>query len=1665
MRHAIFKLFKKGLTCLNRVGQRQGFSRTNLILLLFIFILPFAAVVYQWIAEIDLSQEFAQQEIAGNTCLRPLHQLLEQTTQHRLFAYRSLSAIPAETSLISAEVELESSLAALNIVAQECKPALHAAARAQLQRNWLQLKEHLKEQLANSPTPLATSATLQTLYAPLINSIDDVMQQIGDGSNLVLDIHLDSAYLIDAVLLKLPQRYDLLSQLQLLGEERLHAANGSGDRTQFELLLRELQLNLDSANKGMKVAFAYNLTQQLPAALADPLQTAIAATTSFMQHVALLDQVKANPAAEADFATAAHAALVATSDLWQQTSTQVEQLLQASVNRYRHKTMSVKGFALLILLIVTYVITAFSQSLAERNRTNRRLSAQYAATRAIAESQTFNEAAPKILQAICEYLDWDFSQVWMINPKTNQLECHQSWSRLESLNFQETEEQRTCQMGEGLPGQIWQQDHWVWLSDVSQSIPSPLPQAAAGEWHTAWGVPIPGDQQLLGVLCFLSCRTRPLDIELIQTTIAIGSQIGQFLERERTEAALGESETLQRLALSAARMGVWDWDIITGEEHWSTEAESVFGLAPGEFSGGFEAFMQFIHPEDREKLLKAQDRALQEGVDYRPEYRVIWPDGSLHWATSRGSVIRDETGKPLRMAGITMDITERKQAEMALSESERRLRQQSRALASLAQHEAMYQGNLEIALQAITEAAASSLEVERVSVWLYNSDRSKLVCADRYTISGGHATDPDIVVSDYPIYFQAMTSARTIAAHNVEQDYRLREFLASYLNPLGITACLDAPIRVAGEIVGIVCHEHVGLPRQWNMTEQNFAGSIADFISITLEACERKRTEDALRQAEEKYRSIFQNTVVGIFQVTLDGRFISANPALARIYGYTAVEDLLNHLTQIDQLYVLPERRQEFVRLITQHGSVCEFESQVYRQDGSLIWISENAILTQDPQGESLYYEGTVEDITQRRLAEAALRQQEETYRTLVNNLPGAVYRRANDADWTMEFLSDAIAEITGYPAGAFIYQRWLTLTSLMPEEDAILVRQKIEHALAARQPYIVEYRLLHANGSIRWVYEKGQGLYDEAGHLLWLDGVIFDTTDRKQAEQQLLQAKLTAEEASRAKSQFLANMSHELRTPLNAIIGYSEMLQEEAEEVGSSDMVPDLEKIRSAGKHLLTLINDILDISKIEAGKMELYLETFDIPILIAEISNTIQPLVEHNGNHLEIHCSPQIGTMHADITKVQQSLLNLLSNATKFTQNGKITLTVEKQAWPQESASADTTSNTANELLRSNTLEQGTCPPSVVFRVKDTGIGMTPEQTKKVFQAFTQADASTTRKYGGTGLGLAITRRFCEMMGGEITVESQLNQGSTFTVRLPVHVVDRRIEGAIAPRAMDDSYITTRDLPEYGVIEDLDPDQPTITVLVIDDEPTVRDLMARFLRKEGFRVETAASGQEGLRLARELQPDAITLDVLLPNLNGWTVLSTLKTDSALADIPVVIVTIVDDKSLGFSLGAADYLTKPIDYKRLAQTLRHYCPPPCQTDSSLGQVLVVEDEPDTRDLFRRILLKSGWSVLEADNGRSALEQLTAHSPQLVLLDLMMPEMDGFEFITTIRQYPQWRSLPIIVITARELSLEDRRRLNGYVEQILQKGAYHRDELLAEVRDWVMNCIHRQRSK
>ena len=489
---------------------------------------------------------------------------------------------------------------------------------------------------------------------------------------------------------------------------------------------------------------------------------------------------------------------------------------------------------------------------------------------------------------------------------------------------------------------------------------------------------------------------------------------------------------------------------------------------------------------------------------------------------------------------------------------------------------------------------------------------------------------------------------------------------------------------------------------------------------------------------------------------------------------------------------------------------------------------------------------------------------------------------------------------------------------------------------------------------------------------------------------------------ASQHKSQFVASMSHELRTPLNAIIGLTEMMVTNAARFGTEKAAEPLRRVHRAGQHLLGLINQVLDLSKIEAGKLELNPESVNLAPLIDEVVGTARQLAQQNKNNLVVEAQEKLGALTVDPMRLRQILLNLLSNACKFTTQGEVALRVRKvvdgRNW-------------------------------VEFAVADTGIGMTAEQQAKLFEEFTQADSSTARRYGGTGLGLAITRKLARMMGGDVTVASEPGKGSVFTVRLP---------GRAEPAAR--STINGGRPPSNDC------------VLVVDDDATARELIADQLKAEGFSVATATGGLEGLKLAKDLRPIAITLDVMMPDLDGWSVLAALRQDADLAEIPVIMVTILDEHRRGVALGAAGYLTKPIDRERLHRMVSRFRAPAPPT-----RILLVEDDKDQRERLRGWLEGEQWAVQESANGREALTRLQAHRPDVILLDLMMPEMDGFAVVAALQKEPRWRDIPVIVITARDLDAKDRERLNSGVQSVLVKETFRPGELVERIRQLVQS--------
>jgi GAF domain-containing protein/CheY-like chemotaxis protein len=486
-------------------------------------------------------------------------------------------------------------------------------------------------------------------------------------------------------------------------------------------------------------------------------------------------------------------------------------------------------------------------------------------------------------------------------------------------------------------------------------------------------------------------------------------------------------------------------------------------------------------------------------------------------------------------------------------------------------------------------------------------------------------------------------------------------------------------------------------------------------------------------------------------------------------------------------------------------------------------------------------------------------------------------------------------------------------------------------------------------------------------------------------------------EEASRHKSQFLASMSHELRTPLNAIIGLTEMMVTNAPRFGTEKALEPLNRVHRAGTHLLGLINQVLDLSKIEAGKLELNPTVVNLAPLIDEVVGTARQLAEQNKNTLVVEAPETLGALTVDPMRLRQILFNLLSNACKFTKQGEVMLRVRKIADGRD---------------------------WIEFAVADTGIGMTAEQQAKLFEEFAQAESSTAQHYGGTGLGLAIARKLARMMGGDVTVTSEPGKGSVFTVRLP---------GSGAARAASASEEAR---PQDGEC-----------VLVIDDDATARELITEHLKAEGFSVTTAAGGLEGLKLAKELRPIAITLDVMMPDLDGWSVLAALRQDSELAEIPVIMVSILDEQRRAASLGAAGYLTKPIERERLTRMIGRFRVPARAT-----RILLVDDDADARERLRGWLDGGQWAVREAANGREALAHVQADKPDVILLDLMMPEMDGFAVVAALQKEPRWSDIPVIVVTARDLDAEDRRRLNSGVQSVLVKETFRPGELVERIR-------------
>jgi len=717
------------------------------------------------------------------------------------------------------------------------------------------------------------------------------------------------------------------------------------------------------------------------------------------------------------------------------------------------------------------------------------------------------------------------------------------------------------------------------------------------------------------------------------------------------------------------------------------------------------------------------------------------------------------------------NITEHNQAQGGLQIREHSRRKQSQTLVKLARSKKFQQGNLNAAISEITETAAGTLSVERVGVWLYNEERSKMECVDLYDAkTKEHSFGSSLFKINYPAYFHALEQERSIAVDDARNDIRTQELSESYLSVFGITSLLYAPIWLEGSLVGVVCHEHVGEGRQWTLEEETFAGSIADFVSLAMEANQLNVVQEALRQSEAKFRAIFERSSIGIALIDMKAQIVDTNVALYEILGYSR-----------EELY----------------GK--RFTNYVCTQKGDL-----------------------------------------EIYKQLVSQI-------RTDLGKTSTF------EVKEQPAD----------------------RHRIE----------MERRCPHQNGSLVWTHISVSVIPDSNGQPEFFLAMIEDITERKQTELKLRASQEAAEAASRAKSEFLATMSHELRTPLNAIMGLSQLLQQEIVGSVNEKQKEYINCIYTSGEQLLAVINDILDLSKVEAGKEELLL----LPLSVSEICNyaisTVRDGALEKGLQLTSEIDPEADTCIADERRIKQMLLNLLTNAVKFTPAGEVSLVVKK------------------------------LPQGMKFIVSDTGIGIDSSQFQFLFQPFKQLDSKLNRQFEGTGLGLALTRKLARLHGGDVTVTSTLGEGSNFTLFLPnrLHLEDEVDEG---------ENCTFSTLPSLAIPQ-------SKTILLVEDEQNTGIVLQDYLHTIGYQVKWINSNDDFLKQVQILEPDLILLDVqLVSDANGWDLLSILRQEPSLQNLQVIMMgfgELSEDKNSILQAGANDYLLKPIRVFQLESMLMRY--------------------------------------------------------------------------------------------------------------------------------------------
>jgi len=759
------------------------------------------------------------------------------------------------------------------------------------------------------------------------------------------------------------------------------------------------------------------------------------------------------------------------------------------------------------------------------------------------------------------------------------------------------------------------------------------------------------------------------------------------------------------------------------------------------------------------------------------------------------------------------------------------------------------------------------------------------------------------------------------------------------------------------------------------------------------EVAKHKQTEQVLAEERNLLHTLIDNLPDYIFVKDAESRFIINNIAHRRILGVKTIEEVIGE-TDFD---FFPEdlARQYYSdeQQILQSGKpLINREEFTIDSEGKGQWLFTSKVPLRNNNNSIIGLVGISHDITERKRAQEALEKEKAKLEAMISGMKeGVVFADVNDK----------VAEVNPYFSKLMETSKdeiiGKTLWNFHHGEIADKLRGHIQKFRGSSEspPVIIQRSIGNAH-----VIMRVQPIYRDKEY----DGVLLNVIDVTK----LVNARWQAEKANRAKSEFLANMSHELRTPLNSIIGFAEVLKDGLCGELNEDQITSVIDIYESGKHLLQMINDVLDLSKVESGKLKLQLEEFSIDKAIYDVKSIIREMVNKKGVNLQINIPDDLPNIYADLVKFKQIMFNLLSNAVKFTpQKGSITVDVKFND---------------NQFYIS---------------VKDTGIGISKEDQKTIFDEFKQVDSSRSREYEGTGLGLALTKKIVELHGGKIWVKSEgLGLGSEFSFALPLRKSEDEVSQEVLAK-----------LPSKVKVSD-DPNRKTI--LVVEDNVKAAQLLCILLAEEGYKTVVATDGKKAVEMAQEIRPFAITLDIMLPKKDGWQVMQELKSFPDTNDIPVIIISVIDNQNLGFNMGALGYLVKPIDKEQFKITLNKL--ELAAKKENKPQILVIDDNPEDLKLIEKFLLSNEFQVLLAPGGKEGIDKSIEVQPNLIILDLLMPEISGFDVIKSLQENPKTKDIPVIVCTIKELTNKNKEFLNHKVKSIVQKGENAKTQLLEAIR-------------